>query len=258
MTNSEPILPSIGSPIPALLATQVTTQKITGSKEAISESQTRFLRVRKRLEEQERSLQDNNLITEKLNERIVRLRQDKDEQLQKSSIDIAHEQVDAKQVRKKHYEQEIKRYHQALHDFIDEHLAAMIAAEELGGPTVGDMLDVNEEMLGNGFSAQGKPKTASSASKTKKNQMRLDRHGNLVRRSEEDETTSKDEAAACTKQLLEELLDALLGQDASGGYVTLQRDSAAARFFVRAKVAQFHPKDARRLRLIDFARTLDD
>jgi hypothetical protein len=27
---------------------------------------------------------------------------------------------------------------------------------------------------------------------------------------------------------------------------------------VRAKVAQFHPKDARRLRLIDFGRELDD
>ena len=261
LTHSKPNLPPTGSPIPALLATRVTERKITGTREAISESQSRLEHVRQRLKQEEQNLQDNNLITEKLQERIARLSQEKDEQLQRSPADIANEQVRIKQARKAHYEQAIEQQRQALDHFIDSHLAAMIAAEELGGPTIGDVLDISTEMLENGFSAQGKPKPASKAavSKNKKGQMRLDRHGNLIRGSGEDESMGEKEiAAANTKQLLDELFNALLGQDASGGYVTLQRDSAAARFLVRAKVAQFHPKDARRLRLVDFGRELDD
>ncbi|KAF2234760.1 hypothetical protein EV356DRAFT_484734 [Viridothelium virens] len=260
VTHSQPTLPPAGSPIPALLATQVTAQRITGIREAILESQSRLAHVRGRFEGENRNLEDNNLITEKLDERIARLRQQRDEQLQKSTTDVANEQVHAMQVRKEYFEQEIKRYQQALHDFIDDHLAAMVAAEELGGPTVGDMLNVNEEMLENGFSAQGKPKSSSKApSKTTSGQMLLDKHGNLIRGSQEDENPSEKEAAAAiVKALLNELLEALLGHGASGGYITLQGDTAAARFLVRAKVAQLHPKDARRLRLIDFGRAFDD
>jgi hypothetical protein len=49
-----------------------------------------------------------------------------------------------------------------------------------------------------------------------------------------------------------------VGAGSPSPYVDLQRDSAAARFLVRAKVAQFHPRDAGRIRLIDFGRQLDD
>lgn len=41
-------------------------------------------------------------------------------------------------------------------------------------------------------------------------------------------------------------------------YIELKRDSAAARFLVRAKVAVFHPKDARKLRLVDFGSNVED
>ena len=51
------------------------------------------------------------------------------------------------------------------------------------------------------------------------------------------------------------LLDDLL--EAGTSYIDLPRDSAASRFLVRSKVAQFHPRDARRLRLVDFGRSLD-
>ncbi|KAL9095486.1 MAG: hypothetical protein Q9165_002357 [Trypethelium subeluteriae] len=260
VTHSRPSLPPAGSPIPALLATQVTARRLTGTREAISESQSRLAHIRGRLEGEDRNLQDNNLITEKLDERIARLRQQRDEQLHKSTTDVANEQVRILQVRKDYLEQEIKGYQQALDTFVDEHLAAMVAAEELGGPTVGDMPNVNEEMLESGFSAQGKPKPSSKASsKAKSGQMLLDMHGNLVRGSEEDGDPSEKEAAAAkVKALLNELLEALLGHGASGGYITLQSDTAAARFLVRAKVAQLHPKDARRLRLIDFGRAFDD
>jgi centromere protein Sim4 len=41
-------------------------------------------------------------------------------------------------------------------------------------------------------------------------------------------------------------------------YVQLKKDGAAARFLVRAKVAAFHPGDARRLKLLDFGSTVED
>ena len=217
------------------------------------------MHTQQQLEEEERNLKDNELISQKLEERIARLRQAKEERAQKTSADIADDQVRAKQAQKDYLRQEIKNHRQALNDFIDDHLAAMIAAEELGGPTVGDMQDVSTEMLEHGFSAQGKPKPAPKpSSKTNRVQMRLDRQGNLVRDPLQEGTTSQEVAAADVKELLGELIEALLGQGSSGGYITLSRDSPIARFLVRAKVAHFHPKDARRLRLIDFGRTLDD
>ena len=41
-------------------------------------------------------------------------------------------------------------------------------------------------------------------------------------------------------------------------YVNLEKDGAAARFLVRAKVAVYHPKDARKLKLLDFGSTVED
>ena len=70
----------------------------------------------------------------------------------------------------------------------------------------------------------------------------------------------KSAAAAEMRELTEQLLNNLVEAEGGEGdaYVELQRESAVARFLVRAKVAQFHPRDARRLRLIDFGRDLDD
>lgn len=67
-------------------------------------------------------------------------------------------------------------------------------------------------------------------------------------------------AAAEMRELTEQLLNSLVeaGEGGSGSYVELARESAAARFLVRSKVAQFHPRDARKLRLIDFGHELDD
>ena len=56
---------------------------------------------------------------------------------------------------------------------------------------------------------------------------------------------------------MKRLLVALAGESEGGVYINLNRESAAARFLVRAKVAAFHPKDARRLRLVDFGRDLE-
>lgn len=67
-------------------------------------------------------------------------------------------------------------------------------------------------------------------------------------------------AAEELRTLSEDLLNASVssGRNRSGAYVNLARDSAASRFLVRAKVAEFSPRDASRIRLIDFGRRLDN
>lgn len=167
------------------------------------------------------------------------------------------------QKRKANLEKETKRLVRAFNKFIDEHLAGMLAAEELGGPVVGDFHDVGDETLEAGFNRQGKAKRPKAAAQNHdaKRQRRID---DIWGHQPGDEVTgtgerSEREAAGTEmRALTEELLNAAAGDNTSGAYVDLQRDSAATRFLVRAKVAQFHPRDARRLRLIDFARELDD
>lgn len=175
-----------------------------------------------------------------------------EEKAGQSSNDKAKELIRAKNKRKQDFQREISLLQKALDDFIEQHLAAMIAAEELGGPVVGELADVDEDMLTAGFSNQGKPKTSKkvmTANGEAKRQRRIDEiWGGEEENQHENE---KDAAAEEVRELLEELLKA------NGGYVELKRDTAVARFVVRAKVAQFHPKDAKRLRLIDFARELD-
>lgn len=60
------------------------------------------------------------------------------------------------------------------------------------------------------------------------------------------------------RQLIGNLFATLRGPGGGKVYYPLERESAASRFLVRAKVAQFHPKDAKKLRLIDFGKELDD
>jgi len=62
------------------------------------------------------------------------------------------------------------------------------------------------------------------------------------------------------RHLTELLLNGLVQAQGSGpgSYVKLSRESAAARFLVRSKVAQFHPTDATRIRLVDFGGDIDD
>ncbi|KAK2073114.1 hypothetical protein P8C59_007420 [Phyllachora maydis] len=151
--------------------------------------------------------------------------------------------------------------------FIAKYLGSMLAAEELGGPVVGDMMEIDPDGLEAGFNAQGKPKRAKvSDADSNTRQRRLDQiwgteGGDQTRpgskKRDRDESVA---AGAEMRNLVEDLLNSLVqsGGDTSAAYVKISRESAAVRFLVRSKVAQFHPKDATRLRLIDFGRELDD
>lgn len=53
------------------------------------------------------------------------------------------------------------------------------------------------------------------------------------------------------------MMNTTLDEDAYA-YTNLPRDSAASRFLIRSFVAQFHPKDALKIRLVDFAGRIED
>lgn len=168
--------------------------------------------------------------------------------------------IAAKRAQKDNYDATTQKLGQAMNDFINDYLAAMIAAEELGGPVVGDLLDVEDDALAAGFTKQGRAKSTKKTASDKTRQRRIDQiWGNKAVIEDDEEPPTEAEAAdAEMRQLIEDLFATLVGPGGGKAYFQLQRDSAATRFLVRAKIAQFHPKDAKKLRLIDFGRELDD
>jgi hypothetical protein len=250
MTTEKPSLPTSGSVLPTLLATRTIQQSVSETKKNISTIQSQLETAERQVASEESRLSDAKLLTSSLEARTTRLKTAQSDKASQSSSEKAKELVRAKQKRKQTFQRETEKLQGALDDFIDGHLAAMLAAEELGGPVVGELTDVNDDMLTAGFSTQGKPKApktpVGSASEDKR-QRRID----AIWGTADESRNEKDAAADEVRDLLEKLVS-------SGSYVELERDSAAARFLIRANVAQFHPKDARKLRLIDFGRELDE
>jgi hypothetical protein len=174
--------------------------------------------------------------------------------------------VEAEEARQKAYERDTKQTMRSLVAFIGERLSPLLAAEELGGPVAGSVLDISEDMLATGFNAQGKPKKSKATVSDDMRQMRIDqiwgqRNGGAGdAQFEDDEESSRNEAQAATdemKALVEELLNTL-AEGGSGSWVKLNRESAAARFLVRSGVAILHRTDALKIRLHDFGREVDD
>lgn len=250
--------------MPALLALQSTDRLIRESQVSIAQTKDDLLSYRKRLENEESNLHDANLITLSLENRIERLQQQRLVEADKTPAQVAEDLIRQRRKRKVDLEKDTKRLKKALDDFVDHQLAAMLVAEDLGGPIVGDLVNVPDEELEAGYTQHGKikKKATKTSSEGDGKQQRIDQILRSTGRSGHDNSTSsnnkKEDAASEMQALIEELLDASGDGTGSGAYIQLQRDSPAARFLVRAKIAQFHPRDARRLRLIDFGREIDD
>jgi len=260
LTTEEPWLPSRDSSLPALLALRATDRTIKETQECISEMEVEFEKTRKRLEKEQADLSDAKLIQTDIQARIESLQGQIEERTQKSPGQIAKEMIREMKTKKTYYDSETGKLVKSFNSFIDDYLAPMLAVEELGGPIVGEMLDVDEEILGGVFGTQGKQK------KTKPNEDKRQRRIDQIwgPRPEDGQTKEpwdeKRAAAAEMRELTEQLLNSLVDAEGTGpgAYVELQRESAVARFLVRSKVAQFHPKDARKLRLVDFGGEIDD
>jgi hypothetical protein len=256
-------LPAQGSVLPALLATRTLQQNIQGTKEAITSTQTQLAAKEATLRREEVSLHDANLLTQAMEARIQRLRAQHQDRSHKTPAQLARELIAAKRANKQNHDTEMQRLGEAMNEFINDYLSSMIAAEELGGPVVGDMLDVEDDTLAAGFTKKGRAKLSKKPVSNKTRQRRIDqiwgKNATAAVEDEEEEPPTEAEAAdAEMRRLIENLFATLVGPGGGKAYFQFERDSAASRFLVRAKIAQFHPRDARKLRLIDFGRELDD
>lgn len=213
---------------------------------------------RQLLKAEEEDLRDAKLITNGLEDRIKRLREEHAAKATKDPSRLAIEFLDAERNRIRELERATAKLKKALDRFVDDHLASMLAAEDLGGPIVGDVMDVPDSTLEAGYTHHGKPKKPKASAQDEDDDPTQQRIDHLLRRQRGEQEavagpTNKRGAAAET---MHALLVSLI--EAGFSYVDLPRESAASRFLVRTKVAQLHPRDARRIRLIDFGRTLED
>ncbi|KAL1956532.1 hypothetical protein VTO42DRAFT_7095 [Malbranchea cinnamomea] len=260
LAKRDPEIPAADSPLGGLLALREYTRLVNGLRESITAAARTLNEDRERLKVEETNLRDGDVIRAGLRARIERLRFEQENHNSRSrSKKIDQEQM-AKELmqklRNKNSEIEggTEELKTALKQFIDERLAAMLAAEDLGGPVVGDQLDIPDEVLEAGYTAQGKERKPKNSAGNMVDRRQRKIEGYLEGRG--DTPRNKREAAGAEMhRLIEDILQAA---STSSPYIELNRDSAASRFLVKAKIAQYHPRDSRKLRLIDFASEISD
>lgn len=261
VTNSEPFLPFPGSVLPALLALRKTHQTIQESKEFLASQAETTEKTKKRLKDDEAALRDQQLLNEALKQRIETLRTEADSGANAQPEDEARKRIEELRRKKQTYNKETSKLMKSLNRFIDDHLAVMLAAEAMGGPVVGDLMDADAEEIAAGFNAQGKLKKPKGEINKDKSQRRIDdiwgpSDGSSGGKKRDVATAAGEEMRQLTEELLNKLVEAK--GSSSDAYVRLPYETASARFLIRSNVAQFHAKDAMRIRLVDYGRELDD
>ncbi|RPB25942.1 hypothetical protein L211DRAFT_866880 [Terfezia boudieri ATCC MYA-4762] len=196
---------------------------------------------------------------------------------QSDEVEIAEKIILELEGRYTMYNKAQKKFLRELSKFVNTYLAKLLAAEGLGGPVVGDDLGIDvssgvtfdksgkvrrekvQQTIHNMFSSRGKQTGKKRGCEGDSDN---DDDDDEEEEEEEEEEERRKEvrpnvvAAQELKKLLEELMNKTLEAEV---YVTLERgDSAAARFLVRSGVAVFHPRDARRVRLVEFGRSVED
>ncbi|RKF54510.1 hypothetical protein GcC1_210006 [Golovinomyces cichoracearum] len=257
LTNSQPYLPIGDFVLPDLLAIRSTSQVIRETQVAINDCELSLQDVKRRLEEEQADNEDAKLIQAEIKLRISSLEQEIKINNKKSPHDLERENFLELQRKKNRYDNETTDLMLAFNSFIEQHLAPMLAVEELGGPIVGQIIDIHDEILQGEFNSQGKAKKVKL--QESKRQRRISQIWSTQPPNEE-KYDEKCAAAAEMKSLIKELLNKMSDESINfpDAYIKLHRESAAARYLVRSKIAQFHPKDASRLRLIDFGNEIDD
>lgn len=264
VARSEPLLPFPDSVLPALIALRTTNSTIAESRRFLASQRISLQESHDRLEAEQASLADQKALTRALESRIQSLRDSIASRTTMSPGQVAREKISELKKQVKDTDADRSRLLSALKEFIDEPLAAMLAAEQIGGPVAGDMMDVDSDTLQAGFSATGKRKKAKADASPDKRQRRIDdMFGRGAERGGEDGEAEPDRRTAARDEmqgLVEELMNKLTAAEGSSSdsYVQIPEESAAVRFLTRVKVAEFHPRDSKRLRLVDFGKELED
>lgn len=262
LLQSEPNLPAPDSPLPSLIALRETSRVVIESKASVLSVRESLPSNRELLKDEEEDLRDAKLITNGLRDRIKQLQSDNAEKSSKGPSQLAKELIKDEQKKSDELQRATTKLKKDLDRFINDNLASMLAAEDSGGPIVGDVLEVPDSTLEAGYTHHGKPKKPKATSQEEEEDPTQQRIDQIFRRRRQEQGDSGESDAAPTNKreaaaaAMRALLDSLI--EAGASYVELPKESAASRFLVRAKVAQLHPRDARRIRLIDFGRSLED
>ncbi|KAG8165213.1 hypothetical protein KVR01_005488 [Diaporthe batatas] len=259
----EPFLPFPDSVVPALVALRTTNSTIVESKKYLALQKLSLKDAQDKLDAEKASLSDQTALTKALERRIQSLRDEVESRTTMSPKQITRERISELKQDIKATDADTSKLLRALKKFIDERLASMIAAEQGGGPVAGDMMEIDSDDLEAGFSARGKRKKSKPDAATDKRQRRIDDMFEVGQdRPGRDEGESDKRVAAREEMqsLTEELMNSVMEADGSSSdaYVSVSEESAAVRLLVRSKVAEFHPRDSKRLRLVDFGREIGD
>ncbi|EAS35709.3 uncharacterized protein CIMG_01063 [Coccidioides immitis RS] len=262
LTAKQPELPAPGSPLSGLLVFRDSIRLIRELKASISAVTQDLVANRERLNTEEANLRDARMITAELRRRLeaVQTQQQQEARKKKKPSQLAKELIQKERNRETELDRRTAELKVALKSFVDEHLASMLAAEDLGGPVVGDQVDISDSTLEAGYTAHGKEKKPKTkhVDDADSRQQRIDdlvrRRASGVEGPASTVNNRRDASAAEFHALIDRLLDAA----STSSYIELEKDSAVSRFLVKAKVAQFHPRDSRKLRLVDVARDISD
>lgn len=266
VASSEPFLPFPDSVVPALIALRTTSLTINESRRFLASQKLSLQEAQDRLETERVSLADQRALTRALETRIQSLRDGIESRAATSPGQVAREKISELKKHIKETDADRSRLLGLLGTFIDERLAALLAAEQIGGPVAGDMMDVDSDTLEVGFSATGKRKKSKAGASPDKRQRKIDDMlggGGRHERGGEGDDAEVDKRAAASEEmqrLVEELMNKLLAAEGSSSdaYIAIPDESAAVRFLTRVKVAEFHPRDSKRLRLVDFGKEIGD
>lgn len=230
---------------------------VEATKTGIANTAEKVIEAQKQLSKEQSDLRDSQMISSALARRIESLLHNEGHPYNGSVDHSANALLKRLQDQNKAYERAIKGLIRAFNQFIDNYLAPMLENEELGGPVVGELIGIDPNVLDSDSEEDNEThRKATKHRKDPKQRRIVDMLEPVSAKEHEGNRTAGPEMRALTEELLN--ASVIAGGHSSSAYVKLERDSAAARFLVRAKVAQFHPKDATRLRLVDFGRRLDD
>ena len=259
---SEPLLPFSDSVVPALIALRTTNTTINESRKFLASQKVSQVKALERLDFEKASLSDHNALTKALGDRIQSLQDGIKTRGAMSPSQVGREKISNLRQQIKETDEDTSKLHVTLKRFIEDTLSAMLAAEEIGGPVAGDIMDVDSDTLMAGFTATGKRKKSKADASPDKRQRRIDDMFGAGSEGEagEDEPDKRITARDDMQELVTELMNKLMaaGGSSTDAYIRIPEESASVRFLTRVKVAEFHPRDSQRLRLVDYGREIGD
>lgn len=259
LAETAPELPNLDSRLPSLISGRELEQIVSGARDSIQATLRSLREARRDLQSELNTLIDSETLNKIFEKRVGELEFAAAQTNRDDSHTMAVRLMDSEKLQTRTYQQDRELLNTALDEFISDRLSPLLAAEELGGPVTGSVLNVTDDMLAAGFTDRGKVNKGRKADEDHR-QRRIDEmFGNLAVRvgNEDDLAAEAAIAAKAMKDLLERLVQLSIDRG-SGRFHELDKEDAASRYLVRSKVAILDPRDGRKIRLVDFGKPLED